>query len=886
MKKKLILSVLLLPCLAISTSCVSKSQEIAKQQLSNTSASNTESYIFSNIALNIFDITLYDAIGGITNTSLEIVNLDKFKSYGIYLSLGKVSIDYDKEQVHIEVLYRTKENKEKKAIIITKSFFDFRAVNSNEWRGIFEGIAQFSLIEIIGKDANNNWKVNIKNQYATASDIIISPFDGNTPPADKISYKLTITNSSKVSGQLNDITSKIYLSGGRTVNKKEYGIIFRGHGSDFWTRVTKEGNIFYPNDITPTKPNHIFIGWSTNKDATMPNLFIEGRTKESFEKATDVYAVFEKYSASLFIQNSNNQKASIRLNKNGIINKSDLLEFIEANKPQPADKWSFEEDGLSFIDTDNNQIKIEFDENDNVAHKFELGNEYELKIEWNHKPFILFIDSESNEVLTTLYLDSSQNEEGETIWSTPKFSFDLAKLEKQGKYKTNLVFEQDEAIYTENQVIEVANENNWERRVLVKFKTTKEILVEQKDLEDKFKSSIPRIYTNLEGKIKQEDLPNVTFAWFKGKSERLVSEADRSNNPAFDRRSKEEKEKGVEFDGWYYDQKLTDKVYFKNGISTKALKNNKLYPKFKLSYWDKIRDIRESMDVVFSLLQNSAQVASAFEKVAEYGYYAEKIIAILKWITYLAMGGQMKQNDFWIGYENFNNLAKRFYDIKHVKATSNNSEEGGKSIFSFKYLFKDGHSQMFNTFLYFMEEVAKIFTGVYINNSNSEFKGSIFSDKNMWKIEDSFNNERNSHETRIKHARHAILNLVFKVVGDNNNFDDNIWTQKTSSNSGQQQSGNKVSDLKKKLFWKIIQEAEKIPGKGGAQYLWDISDGLVGKHSLFSVLIDIIKLIQNKDKKSPLVWTSDVVRISSTLTTSLVKIITNWQKITKTKSSS
>ena len=187
MNKRIILSALLLPCLAISTSCINKKQEIANQELSNTSYSDTEKYIFSNVQLNISNITLYDAIGGITNTSLEIINLAKFRSYGIYLSLGKVNVDYDKEQVDIEVLYRTKEKKGEKAVIITKSFLDFRTINSNDWKEIFEGIAQYSLIEIIGKDANNNWRVNIKNQYATASDIIISPFDGNTPPADKIS---------------------------------------------------------------------------------------------------------------------------------------------------------------------------------------------------------------------------------------------------------------------------------------------------------------------------------------------------------------------------------------------------------------------------------------------------------------------------------------------------------------------------------------------------------------------------------------------------------------------------------------------------------------------------------------------------------------------------
>ena len=875
MNKKIILSALLLPCLAISTSCINKKQEIANQELSNASYSDTEKYIFSNVALNISNITLYDAIGGITNNSLEIVNLAKFRSYGIYLSLGKVSVDYDKEQVNIEVLYRTKEKKGEKAVIITKSFLDFKSINSNDWKEIFKGIAQFSLIEIIGKDANNNWRVNIKNQYATASDIIISPFDGNTPPADKISYKLTITNSSKVSGQLHDITSKLQLSGGRTVNKKEYGIIFRGYGTDFWTRLTKEDYISLPSDIMPKKPRHVFIGWSTNKDATEPNLFINGR-REMFDKPTYVYAIFAKDAPLIFLNTPNNKKVSLKLEKDVTLSKQKLLEFIEVNKPQPVDKWGFEEDNLFLVSEQGEKSKIEFDEEQNINFNFELGTEYELKIEWNHKPFILFIDSESNEILTTLYLNSSQNEEGETVWSTPKFNFDLAKLEKQGKYKTNLVFEQDEAIYTENQVIEVENENNWERRVLVKFKTTKEILVEQKDLEDKFKSSIPRIYTNLEGKIKQEDLPNVTFAWFKGKSERLVSESDRSNNPAFDRRSKEEKEKGVEFDGWYYDQKLTDKVYFKNGISTKALKNNKLYPKFKLSYWDKIRDIRESMDVVFSLLQNSAQVASSFEQVKDYGFYAEKIIAILKWITYLTMGGQMKQSDFWSAYENVNQLAQGIYENNFAKNNDAGNDGGSTSIFGFKYLFKNENKEMFNTFLYFMEEVTKIFTGVYINNSNYEFKGSVFSDKNVWKIEDSFNNERNSHETRIKHARHAILNIVFKIFGETDEFEMSIWNNNNNN--------NKVSELKKKDIYEIIKQAESKKNKAnGAEYLWSISDGLVGKNSLFSILIEIIKLIQNKNKKSPLVWTADIIKISSTLTTSLVKIITNWQKITKKK---
>ncbi|MDJ1648967.1 hypothetical protein, partial [Mycoplasma phocimorsus] len=190
--------------------------------------SETESYIFSNVSLNTQNITVYDAIGGLTTSPLEITNLNKFSYYGIYLSLGKTKIDYEKEEVQIEIFYRTKKEKKEKLICIKKSFLDFKSINSNDWSEIFNGIAQLSIIEIYGKNSEGKWKINVKNDYALASDILISPFEGETPPAEKISYKLTVKNSKKVVGQDTDIKSNKYLSGGRTIKKDWPNVIFKG----------------------------------------------------------------------------------------------------------------------------------------------------------------------------------------------------------------------------------------------------------------------------------------------------------------------------------------------------------------------------------------------------------------------------------------------------------------------------------------------------------------------------------------------------------------------------------------------------------------------------------------------------------------------------------
>ena len=677
--------------------------------------------------------------------------------------MGKVSVDYDKEQVQIEVLYRTKEKRGEKAIILTKRFLDFRAINSNDWKEIFQGIAQFSLIEIIGKDANNNWRVNIKNQYATASDIIISPFDGNTPPADKISYKLTIKNSSKVSGQLNDITAKIQLSGRRTVNKKEYGIIFRGHGSDFWTRVTKEDYISLPSDIMPKKPRHVFIGWSTNKDATEPNLFLEGRTREMFDKPSDVYAIFAKDAPSIFLNTHNNKKVNLKLEKDIALSKQKLLEFIEANKPQPEDKWSFEQDNLFLVSEQGEKSKIEFDENDNVTHKFELGNEYELKIEWNHKPFILFIDSESNEVLTTLYLDSSQNEEGESVWSTPKFSFDLAKLEKQGKYKKQLLFE-DGSIYKEGLQLEV-DQLNWEGKVIINFEKVRQIQIATNLLEDKKKSTLPTIYLTAESKIKEEYLPKLDYSWFKGENKRLSNE---DNNPAFDTRSKQERDKGVVFDGWYADEKLTDKIYFKNGISTRKFKEgDKLYPKFKPHLWDQIRDARKIVDLVFSLASSSAEIAmAAVDSNDKWASYTHKTIELLKWISYLAMGGRVSWNEFWDGYTKINDLIHQIY----------NDAAGENGLLKSLYGLKEENKLVFGFFLGTVKELFETLTGIYLTSAVGSNKGEVFKEKitdKIWNIDKIFNGKgEESRKERIFNLRHIIVNIIAKYYFNSNDMKD------------------------------------------------------------------------------------------------------------------
>ena len=58
-------------------------------------------------------------------------------------------------------------------------------------------------------------------------------------------------------------------------------------------------------------------------------------------------------------------------------------------------------------------------------------------------------------------------------------------------------------------------------------------------------------------------------------------------------------------------------------------------------------------------------------------------------------------------------------------------------------------------------------------------------------------------------------------------------------------------------------------------YVWEIADGIAGNSGIFSVIKEIIKLGINGNKKTALDLTADITRISSMLTSSLIKIVKN-----------
>ncbi|MDJ1645953.1 hypothetical protein QLQ80_02570 [Mycoplasma sp. M5725] len=914
MKKRIVLNALLFSSLAMTVSCGANKQDIITHELNNSSVfSETESYIFSNITLNIQDITVYDAIGEITNSSLEITNLNKFRSYGIYLSLGKVSVDYEKEEVQIEVFYKTKEKKGEKAIILRRSFLDFKPISSNNWKAIFEGLAQFSIIEILGKDKDSGkWIINVKNEYATASNIIISPYsdEKTPPPADKISYRLTVTNSRKVTGQKHDATSKYQLSGGKTVTKEQPKVIFYGYGKgQFWTKTIENGSIG-KNDVDPTKqghkldnwkdrPGYKFVGWSSKKDATEPDLFLDGK-KQEFNEPTSVYAVFAKGPASLFL-NSNNNKQTLKLDENGILTREHLIDFIEKNVPEPQhkDKWSYNEEDLFLVNAKGERTIIQYDEQGNVNFKFELGNEYEIKVKWNHKPFISFIDEETNKELIKLYLEEKEDLSGEKSFWTPKFSLDLEKFKKQGKYLEAFWYEQEEEneeakLFIEREKIEITDEVNWEKRVLVRFKKTKEVNVEKTKLEDKLHSQISKIYLTLDNKIREQDLPKVDFSWFKGKSERLSSEAASPNNPDFDKRTKEEKDKGVEFDGWYYDAQFSRKIYFKDGVSTKPLIGGKIYPKFKINIWDKLRDIRNILDTILTISESSTKVAMAVVKNQDNNKnvnaveYILRALSLLKWVAKLALGGKVTWAEFWSGYDEINNLLAMIMNDQFK--TEDNEVKDGK-------VYKENIHLRWMA-LGLLKEILQTATGLFLKNQKEEKFGKVFKTeniRNIWDLKQLFNEGGNdsSKNERIENIRFLTLAAFFyfnygKKI-KKGSFKNTLWKKDVDENNdieikklleGSTNSSHvKVDSWKTKDIWTIIWEANggnnsrpsyKHPWALGS---WDIATSLGNSDGLLGIVKEIVSLVYNHDKFTPFDLSKKAIDISANLSKALTKLI-------------
>ncbi|MDJ1646581.1 hypothetical protein, partial [Mycoplasma phocimorsus] len=257
------------------------------------SCSDSETLIKRYIEFNVSDITIYDSIEELASDHhLKINNSKYFKENGISLSLGNSWIDYENELVNLEIYYRNKKDKKRKSITFRKKFYEFKEPDNNDWARIFNSLAKISQIEWLG-----DGKFNIKNKYARVSNEKIASIGEAGPRAEDFSYTLTITDSSKVLNEVNDRQSKIPLKGGILIDriKDKITLTYKIPNSEDVIDVSLDKKFKKKDDLIPVKEKHIFKGWSTKENATMPDVFLNGAISWKFDKDTILWPVFESY---------------------------------------------------------------------------------------------------------------------------------------------------------------------------------------------------------------------------------------------------------------------------------------------------------------------------------------------------------------------------------------------------------------------------------------------------------------------------------------------------------------------------------------------------------------------------------------------------------------
>ncbi|MDJ1647723.1 hypothetical protein, partial [Mycoplasma phocimorsus] len=599
----------------------------------------TESYIFSNVSLNTQNITVYDAIGGLTTSPLEITNLDKFSYYGIYLSLGKTKIDYEKEEVQIEIFYRTKKEKKEKLISVKKSFLDFKSINSNDWSEIFNGIAQLSIIEIYGKNSEGKWKINVKNDYAQASDILISPFEGETPPAEKISYKLTVKNSKKVVGQDTDIKSNKYLSGGRTIKKDWPNVIFRGWNGDYWTRRADSG-VISPLEITPTKPGSKFLGWAKDINDTQPNLFINGNNHEEILEEKSIYAVFEFDNPVITVETPDKKKHTLEVKPGKQIYKTDIKEWLQGISKKNNYKWEANlNDAL--VKNKNTKWKLRFYGDGRAELNPKKGDGFELKIEWIEKPQIVF-KGENDDWSFKIPLETGVDFVGEKVLKMPsKKTIEDAIKAKRKKVK-RMYWSNNGESYAERAVRKSELSDFSEIWVKVETEDFGTVRVPYKVNLETGEEAYNIIEKTQDGKIKQESLPTKIeikrkTSWETGHS---------TNNPVLDKRTKSEKEAGLVLVGWTTKPGGTKPIKFENGESQEAINTEQLYPILKSDGWAEKEKARTAIDWAATVAQAGLTIAEAAAENEQEKHYetAKKAVGIANKLFQIVLGGTIDSN--------------------------------------------------------------------------------------------------------------------------------------------------------------------------------------------------------------------------------------------------
>ncbi|MDJ1648210.1 hypothetical protein, partial [Mycoplasma phocimorsus] len=378
--------------------------------------------------------------------------------------------------------------------------------------------------------------------------------------------------------------------------------------------------------------------------------------------------------------------------------------------------------------------------------------------------------------------------------------------------------------------------------ILINFQQTQKITINTEQL-DKQKLSIFDLYLTPQRKLKEKYLPkDIDPTWYKGKYKRLFP--DETNNELFDRRSEQEKEIGLVFEGWYTDSRFKNKIKFKDGISTTSINSSFIYPRFALSKWETIQNAREIIDLIFKLAEVSIRAAAEINEGKENIIIAEHTIKIIKWILYLMLAGKQTNEVFW---ESFDSIA----DL--IVAINKKSE-----FITFGDKIKDdtGKANAIKALFWANKEILRAITGINTIYSKDKFKNSVFINKEVlegWTAKDIFNKEQNAIFNR-----NFLGYLIYKTLINNNGSNSNC-----NSSSGNNNSNTTTQDCY--TAWAIGE------GKNIAQ----IIGALVNQNGVQDLIWALKDLIFNSQNKKNSQIALKVIDLAADLGRLIKKVVVN-----------
>ncbi len=314
------------------------------------SCSYVDDFIQNNIAFNTSEITAYDALGEFeTGESLKITNINYFSEKGIFITLKSKVFDYEDQALLIEAIFYTKEDPTFRGkTYFSIPFFEFKEIEESDWKRIFKGISKET--QLVWK---GNGEVLAANRFGIITEVEVSDDVRGIPTIDQVKYRLILDKSGIVTGHDKDRESEDFLTGGIIVDRSESIVTVTfvlPDGTTKEQRLVKVqlddksfGGLLPRPEIMPTKKDYEFIGWSTNKNAVMPNIFLDPKyTHTTIKNDISIYPVFAKL-PTFVVDGSyfTNIKPTnqLILSKEKRITKEEIDKFIENNIPEPKERW-------------------------------------------------------------------------------------------------------------------------------------------------------------------------------------------------------------------------------------------------------------------------------------------------------------------------------------------------------------------------------------------------------------------------------------------------------------------------------------------------------------------------------------------------------------------